>query len=138
MNGKRELEVEFKDGKMCGQGFVWWPNGILKEMQLYCNDSFEGASFSWFETGELNSVLHFKKDELDGKAVFWNMDGTPRMEATFSNGEVVPPIRIWTPDGKLSILSDPDSSEFADAALLLPRLQRALGTEESPDPDRVK
>ena len=75
-NGKKEIEVNLKDGKQDGLLSLWHENGQKKEEGNYKDGKMDGLWTSWHENGQKKLEGNFEDGE-EVSAKYWNSKGEP-------------------------------------------------------------
>ena len=88
-NGKRELEVNLKDGMQDGLTTDWHLNGQKKSEGNWKNGQQEGLATWWYENGQKEEVQNWKNGKAEGLVTSWHENGQKANEGIFKDGEVV-------------------------------------------------
>ena len=83
INGQKESEIIYKDGKKEGLKTVWYDNGQ-----------------KWFANNYKDDRLNFKNDIRNGSSIAWFANGKKLAEQNFKNGKLVGPQKYWNNKGE--------------------------------------
>lgn len=122
-NGKKSLELFFKDDLAEGQSTLWYFKGTINRTGNYKNNKLNGISTTWDENdgyklseetylndtlnglyrefhpnGEVKTKGNYKSGKYEGKWEYFDELGLPVGEGLFKNGAGV--LKGWYPDGK--------------------------------------
>jgi antitoxin component YwqK of YwqJK toxin-antitoxin module len=90
INGKKQGEGVFKDGKIDGLRTVYYPNGKKSFYRHYTNGIENGESAEYFPTGQIKQQGVFKNGEEDGLWKQWYSTGQLKRETQFKEGKAQP------------------------------------------------
>lgn len=106
MDGKRELEGYYKNGRKNGKWTTWYENGQKKDEEYYKYfDKYgysvrNGKRITWFENGQMSSEATYKDGKLDGLGFSWYENGRKWYEATYNNGQEDGLATSWYENGQ--------------------------------------
>jgi hypothetical protein len=98
-NGKRELEVNLKDGMQDGLATDWHLNGQKKSEGKWKNGQQEGFYTAWHENGQKEEVQNWKNGKAEGLVTSWHENGQKANEGIFKDGKLVSS-RFWNSKGE--------------------------------------
>ena len=97
LNGKRKiyqpdgvnLEIEefYKDGKLEGSHFVYYPSGKLMIESKYVDGKMEGVLSKYLESGELMETVTFQNNMEMGPFKEFHPNGQVQWEGTYLDGD---------------------------------------------------
>jgi antitoxin component YwqK of YwqJK toxin-antitoxin module len=90
LNGKKQGEGIFKDGKIDGLRTVYYPNGQKSFYRHYIVGIENGESAEYFPNGQLKQQGVFKNGEEDGLWKQWYSTGKLKRETQFKEGKAQP------------------------------------------------
>ena len=108
-NGKKESELNFKDGKENGPYLAWYENGKKMYEGYWKNGKLDGLQVRWYKSGQKKSEGNFKNGKPDVLVVVWHENGQKLREAHYKDGVVISE-RYWNSKGQ-----SVDSIEKAEA-----------------------
>jgi len=96
-NGKKQSEMNFKNGKPEGLSIGWYDNGRkLTEVNM------DGGKMKvWYRNGQKLLEGNIKDGKEDGLAVLWYADGGKNLEMNFSEGKQHGDAVTWFENGKM-------------------------------------
>jgi len=65
----------------------WHPDGFIKSIQLFGDDSLRNQKITFYNNGNVESVSEYYKDESDGISIKYYESGRLKEKGGFSNGE---------------------------------------------------
>ena len=83
---KKEAEVNFKDGQKSGVQTLWGENGQKKSEGNYKDGKRQGVHTSWHENGQKEHEWNFKDGKPHGVQIWWQKDGKKKSEVRYENG----------------------------------------------------
>ena len=108
-NGKKESELNFKDGKENGPYSAWYENGKKMYEGYWKNGKLDGLQVRWYKSGQKKSEGNFKNGKPDVLVEVWHENGQKLREAHYKDGVVISE-RYWNSKGQ-----SVDSIEKAEA-----------------------
>ena len=100
INGQKESEIIYKDGKKEGLKTVWYDNGQKWFANNYKDDRLNGLATGWHRNGQKSSEVNFKNDIRNGSSIEWFANGKKLAEQNFKNGKLVGPQKYWNNKGE--------------------------------------
>ena len=100
-NTKMIVEHYNTDGKLEGERYVYFKNGLPAEKAVYKDGKLNGKS-KWFtENNKLIKQSHYKDDQLHGETINYDAEGKPTSKGNYNENQKV---GIWTyyKDGELT------------------------------------
>lgn len=89
VTGQKNLEANYKDGKLDGLLIKWYENGQKKSEGNFKDDRADGPVTLWYEDGQKKQVGNNKDGNLDGLCIYYNEDGTEWKRITYKDGKPV-------------------------------------------------
>ena len=75
VNGKKSMELEYKNGRESGTNRSWFPNGnIMNETQI-TNGKIDGLWIDYYENGQKQNELTYEMDYMYGPCTRWYENG---------------------------------------------------------------
>ncbi len=74
-NGKKESEINYKDGKLHGLFTGWYENGQKRFEIKYKNGKKQGVKTWWYKNGKKEFEINYENDKKHGPAINWNKNG---------------------------------------------------------------
>ena len=71
INGQKESEIIYKDGKWEGLKTVWYDNGQKWFANNYKDGRLNGLATGWHRNGQKSSEVNFKNDKRNGSSIEW-------------------------------------------------------------------
>ena len=80
------IEEHYNDnGKLTGERFVYYKNGVVAQLELYKNGMLNGIS-KWFsQLGKLVQKSVYVNDKLNGKSVYYDANGTMNAQGDYKS-----------------------------------------------------
>lgn len=100
-NGKKSVEMEYKNGKRNGKYIVYNPNGNKRVEIDMQNENYEGSYQEWYSNGNLRCKEYYTSDKLNGVSKNYNEKGALVLESTYVMGVKYGPEKIYDASGKL-------------------------------------
>lgn len=74
---KCTFKKEFKDGKLHGITYYWYPNGALESLEPYDNGELNGMVTRYYPNGKRKAKVHMVNGMRGGYEgeLFWDADG---------------------------------------------------------------
>ena len=98
-SGKRNWEVNFKDGKPDGLLRRWHENGQKEEEANFKDGKLERLRRIWHENGQKESEAIYKDHKLDGLNRAWHKNGQKKAEGNFKDGKRIS-AKYWNSKGE--------------------------------------
>jgi len=98
-NGKKESELNFKDGKENGPYLAWYENGKKMYEGYWKNGKLDGLQVRWYKSGQKKSEGNFKNGKPDVLVVVWHENGQKLREAHYKDGVVISE-KYWNSKGQ--------------------------------------
>ena len=86
-NGKLELEMPYKNGKVEGIAKQYYENGKLGLESPHKNDKREGIEKWYYENGELKTEIPYKNGKKEGIKRWYYANGNLEGEIPYKNGK---------------------------------------------------
>ncbi len=99
-SGKKEVELNFKDGKVNGLATIWHENGQKKYEGNYQNNKAYGLWTFWYKNGQKEDEGNYKDDKQHGLVTFWHENGQERAKIDFKDGKPHNWIDSWDENGQ--------------------------------------
>ncbi|MBD29271.1 MAG: hypothetical protein CMO38_08485 [Verrucomicrobiaceae bacterium] len=100
INGHKESEIIYKDGKKEGLKTVWYDNGQKWFANNYKDDRLNGLATGWHRNGQKSSEVTFKNDIRNGSSIEWFANGKKLAEQNFKNDKLVGHQKYWNNKGE--------------------------------------
>ncbi|SHN69585.1 toxin-antitoxin system YwqK family antitoxin [Desulfovibrio litoralis] len=101
-NGKRMIEVPYKDGKVDGVKKVYYKNGKIWYEIPYLAGKKEGISRIYYENGKISSEALYKNGKVDGIAKSYHENGKLKQEIPFDKqGLLDGELQVYDEKGKI-------------------------------------
>ena len=92
-------EWYYKDGKRAdGESKAWWPDGKLKHIKTWKNNTYNGKTNFWYPSGQKRLEEFYKNGNPDGLRTRWHSNGKKKYEGTYQDGELISS-KCWDEDG---------------------------------------
>ena len=114
MNGQKEKEENYKNGKKHGKYFLWSENGQKLMEGTFKNGKGNGKAFVWYMNGQKKMEIKIKDGEIHGKLLMWHENGQKAAKEYYKNGEKSEKKSYWDKDGNKIEESDDNSVTDAD------------------------
>ena len=98
-NGKKESELNFKDGKENGPYLAWYENGKKMYEGYWKNGKLDGLQVRWYKSGQKKSEGNYKNGKPDVLVVVWHENGQKLREAHYKDGVVISE-KYWNSKGQ--------------------------------------
>lgn len=98
--GRKEWEINYKDGKYDGLSTEWYENGKKKNEGTFKDGKPNGLVTRWFENGQKKLERTFKDGKPDGLYTDWYENGQKNKEITFKDGKRISK-KWWNEDGSV-------------------------------------
>ena len=89
LNGKKEEEGNFKNGKVDGLNKTYFPDGKVAFYSTYVDGIENGDSKEYFINGQVRQEGVFKNGKEDGLWKEWYSTGKLKRQTQFNDGEIV-------------------------------------------------
>ena len=99
-NGKRQLEVNLKDGQQGGLVTEWYEDGQKKSEGNWKNGQEEGLLTAWYKNGQRQQETTWKDGKSNGLATYWYQDGQKKAEGNWKDGKKEGPSASWHENGQ--------------------------------------
>ena len=73
--GKKEEDLNYKDGKLVGLCYEWFENGQKRQEGTFKDGKKDGLFSFWYENGQKRQEGTFKDGKKDGLFSFWYKNG---------------------------------------------------------------
>ena len=100
-NGLPLEEYEQRNGLKDGSYTAYHPNGRLRIVQSYHNDTLQGYEMVYSHSGSLISQGFFEKGLINGPVTHWDSLGTMILKSNFVDGEMQDTLHTYFPNGQL-------------------------------------
>ena len=105
-NGKKIFEATFESGVQVGKETQWYASGALKSEFNYLNGQFDGVCTEWFKKKEQKrSQGLFRNGKEEGEHKWWYSTGEIDQIVFFKNGLAEGTVKNWHQNGKLKLES---------------------------------
>ncbi len=105
-NGKKIFEATFENGVQVGKETQWYASGALKSEFNYVNGQFQGICTEWYKKKEQKrSQGLFKNGQEEGEHKWWYSTGEIDQIVFFKNGLAEGTVKNWHQNGKLKLES---------------------------------
>lgn len=85
INGKKTLELEYKNGRESGTNRSWYPNGnIMNETQI-TNGKIDGLWIDYFENGKKQNEITYETDYMNGPCKRWYESGQVKEQGNYQH-----------------------------------------------------
>ena len=92
-------EWYYKDGKRAdGVSKAWWPDGKLKQVKTWKNNTYNGKTNFWYPNGQKRLEETYKEGKPDGLRTRWHENGQKKYEGTYKNDELISS-KCWDESG---------------------------------------
>jgi len=88
-NGKVEMILTIKDGKLDGLKRTWYENGQLGSERNYKDGKPNDLIRIWYENGQLEAESNYKDSKEDGLTRYWHENGQLIYEGNYKNGVLI-------------------------------------------------
>lgn len=85
--GRLRSEIEYMDGKKNGRMILYYPDGKIKEISYFKNDTLDGLQTTFFKDGNIADIISYKKGIKDGKYLGYYTNGNIHQEGSYKNGK---------------------------------------------------
>ena len=100
-NGKKQMEVNIKDGKIHGKIKEWEKNGEKIYEAEYVNGQQTGTEYQWYATGKIKLEVAYVNNKPEGKCLEYHKNGQLKSEGIFRNGVEEGKHQWWFDNGQL-------------------------------------
>jgi antitoxin component YwqK of YwqJK toxin-antitoxin module len=83
-NGKKEIEINYKEGKKEGVQTSWDEKGNKRLEVNYKNGKSEGLLTTWYENGQKKGEVNYENGKLQGVGITWHENGKKRSELNYN------------------------------------------------------
>jgi antitoxin component YwqK of YwqJK toxin-antitoxin module len=89
-NGQKELEANFKDGKLEGIETNWYKDGKKRSERNFKDGKEHGIETHWYKNGrKMVEVKHKDGKAADGLLVEWHENGQKQREVNYKDGKEI-------------------------------------------------
>ena len=74
-DGGKQVEINYKDGKVEGSHIKWYDNGEKQGEANYENNRREGLTTLWYKNGQKSHEGNYKNGKKDGVFIKWFENG---------------------------------------------------------------
>ncbi len=99
INGQKEFEIEFYNGKKHGYYTEWYINGQKKSVKSYSEGKLNGYYTEWYKNGQKKKYGNFFDGKYIGLHTSWYENGMKWSETTYENG--FPSKKSYKKDGSV-------------------------------------
>jgi antitoxin component YwqK of YwqJK toxin-antitoxin module len=92
--------IEYKDGKMTGAYFEYYPNGKIKTEATLANNKYNGLVKKFYDTGALRLEESYVNAKRNGWSKMYRKDGKLQTEILYNDDKYNGPFNTYFPDGK--------------------------------------
>ena len=83
--GNLKLQAFYSHGVYEGKVRSWYPNGTIKEEEVYLNGLRTGPLVRWSKNGTKKMLATFKEGKMSGQYQSWNRDGKTKEKGYYQN-----------------------------------------------------
>ena len=112
-NGKKRLEVPYKDWRKEGIEFQWNDNGIKMLKARYKDGELEGLFTCWHENGQKKGEGQYKDDKKYGLWTYWDEEGEIAKTETYKDG----PIEDYSTESDVEYLDSERAAKVLNVSL---------------------
>ncbi len=98
-NGQKELEYNYKDGKIKGKLIRWGENGLKWSEHNYKDGQKDGKQEGWYDR-QKQYEYHYKDGKKDGKQEEWHENGQKSYKCNHKDGEMNGKYEGWDENGR--------------------------------------
>ena len=100
VNGKKQSEGNYKDGKEDGLHLMWHEDGQKKSEENFKNGRLDGPSNQWYENGQKHMEGNYKDGKPDGLNLGWYENGKKQWEENYKDGKEDGLVVAWHENGQ--------------------------------------
>ena len=101
-NGKKQSEINYKDGVQNGQTVVWYRNGQKAEEYTLKNGLVEGSYSRWHANGQIEEVYTKKNGKHTGDTSAWHKNGQLWIKCNYTiSGKKDGFCTVWDKKGRV-------------------------------------
>ena len=102
-NGKKVYQAEYENGVQVGTEEQWYADGFNKVLVTYQNGLPHGTCTEWHQTGGKKSLGEFVNGKEEGEHNWWYPTGKQDQTVNYKNGKEDGMMKAWHENGKLKI-----------------------------------
>jgi antitoxin component YwqK of YwqJK toxin-antitoxin module len=103
-NGKKKMEISYRNGVEHGSVRSWFSNGALEMTCIYHKGKLDGEKSRWYQNGSLKCRTCWSLGVQDGKSETWLKSGRLRSLVSFKSGKLSGPAKWYHENGELAIV----------------------------------
>ena len=127
-NGRKALEVEYKNGKRDGIARFYYLNGNVMAKGNYKDDKKDGLSEFYVENGKILRKINYKNGIYNGEYTEYFENGNPLLRGILQNGKSVGNFEFYSENGKLEFMGEYNSIKDKFMPKFQKNLQKTLKT----------
>ncbi len=82
-NGKKSIEIEYKNGKETGTNRSWYPNGNLMNETQLTNGKIDGLWIDYYDNGQKQNEVTYETDYMNGSCTRWYKNGKIKEQGNY-------------------------------------------------------
>ena len=98
-NGQKEVQVNYREGRLDGLLTKWYENGKKMEEANFKGDKKNGLMTLWYKNGQKQEEENFKDGKQDGLSADWYENGQKRQVSNWKEGKLMSVV-AWKPNGQ--------------------------------------